>query len=134
MCEQHVYIFTAGVTTLLLEFYGYLIHVFCANIIYYFLYPKHFIKIYTHTKYIIWWCLCYITKICPPFKVVVDWSRVLQDRVKIGSLQKNKFEPGWVTAQHVILLLPSLIDNIYFVICIGLIQSYLWLLQLILSP
>ena len=38
---------------------------------------------------------------------------------------KTKFESGRVTAQTVTLLLPSLIDNIYFVICIGLIQSYL---------
>ena len=30
---------------------------------------------------------------------------------------KTKFEPGRVTAQHIVLLLPSLIDNIYFVIC-----------------
>ena len=38
---------------------------------------------------------------------------------------KKRVEPGRVTAQRVILLLPSLINNIYFVICIGLIQSYL---------
>ena len=34
-------------------------------------------------------------------------------------------KPSSSCAQHVILLLPSLINNIYFVICIGLIQSYL---------
>ena len=38
---------------------------------------------------------------------------------------KTKFELGQVTAQRVLLLLPSLIDNIYFVNCIRLIQSYL---------
>ena len=59
------------------------------------------------------------------FKLVVDWARSLQGWVKIESLQKNVFEPGRVTAQRVILLLPSLINNIYFVICIELIQSYL---------
>ena len=48
----------------------------------------------------------------------------MQGRVKIGSLQKTDFQPGRVTAQRVILLLPSLINNIYFVICIGLILSY----------
>ena len=39
--------------------------------------------------------------------------------------KKTKLEPGQVTKQGVILLLPSLIDNIYFVICIGLMRSYL---------
>ena len=38
---------------------------------------------------------------------------------------KNIFEPGQVTAQRVIVLLPTLSNNIYFVICIGLMQSYL---------
>ena len=45
----------------------------------------------------------------------------LQGRVKIWSIQKAKFEPGRVTAQRVMLLLPTLIDNIYFVICIRLL-------------
>ena len=51
-----------------------------------------------------------------------------QDFAELGQIQvtaKTKFEPGRVTAQRVILLLPNLIDIIYFVICIGLIQSYL---------
>ena len=56
---------------------------------------------------------------------MVDWARILQGRVKIGSLQETEFELGRVTAQGVILRLPSLINNLYFVICIGLIQSYL---------
>ena len=43
-----------------------------------------------------------------------------QNRV---TAKKTKFELGRVTAQRVILLLPSLIDNIYIVICVGLIQS-----------
>ena len=47
---------------------------------------------------------------------------------------KTEFEPGRVTAQRIILLLPSLSKNIYFVICIELIQSYLRLWDLILSP
>ena len=64
---------------------------------------------------------------------MVEWARILQGRVKIGLLQKTKFEPGRVTEQRVILLLPSLINNIYFVICIGLIRSYLKLWHLILS-
>ena len=38
---------------------------------------------------------------------------------------KNKFAPGRVTAQCVILLFPSLINNIYVVICIVPIPSYL---------
>ena len=38
----------------------------------------------------------------------------MQGRVKIGSLQKNKFEPGRVTAQRVILLLPSLFCNLHW--------------------
>ena len=59
------------------------------------------------------------------FKLVVDWARSLQGWVKIESLQKNVFEPGRVTAQRAILLLPSLINNIYFVFCIELIPSYL---------
>ena len=54
----------------------------------------------------------------------MDWAKIFQGQVKIRSLQRTNFEPGRVTAQHVILLLPNLIDNIYFVICIGLIQSY----------
>ena len=60
----------------------------------------------------------------------MDWSRILQAWVKIGSLQNTKFEPGRITVQRVILLLSSLVDNIYFVVCIGLIQSYLRLTSL----
>ena len=33
--------------------------------------------------------------------LVVDWARILQSRVKIGSLQKTKFEPGRVTARNI---------------------------------
>ena len=65
---------------------------------------------------------------------MVGLAGILQGRVKILSLQKTKFEPGRVTAQRVILMLRSLINHIYFVICIGLIRSYLKLLDLILSP
>ena len=73
-------------------------------------------------------------KVKPTSWLVMDWSRILQGRVKIGSLQTNKFEPGRVTVQRVLLLLPSLINNIYFVIYIGLIKSYLRLWHLILLP
>ena len=55
-----------------------------------------------------------------------DFAGSFQNRVTA----KTKFEPGRVTAQRVILLLPSLINNIYFVICIGLIPSW----HLILAP
>ena len=50
-----------------------------------------------------------------------DFARSGKNRVTA----KTKFESGRVTAQTVTLLLPSLIDNIYFVICIGLIRRYL---------
>ena len=49
----------------------------------------------------------------------------MQGWVKIGSLQNTKLELGRATAQRVILLLPNLIDDIHFAICIGLIQSHL---------
>ena len=63
--------------------------------------------------------------ICGNNLLVVDCARILQGWVKIGLLQKTEFEPGRVTAQRVILLLPSLIDNTHFIICIGPIPSYL---------
>ena len=44
---------------------------------------------------------------------------------KLGHCKKTKFEPGRATAQHVILLLPSSIDNISSVIFIGLRRRYL---------
>ena len=50
-----------------------------------------------------------------------DFAESGQNRVPA----KNKFEPGRVTAERVILLLPSLINNIYFAIYIGLMRSYL---------
>ena len=46
---------------------------------------------------------------------MVDSAKILQGRVKIGSLQKTIFKPGRVPAQFIILLMPSLINNIYFV-------------------
>ena len=58
-----------------------------------------------------------------------DFAASGQNRVTA----KTKFEPVRATAQRVILLLPSLINNIYFVICIRLIQSYLRL-RFHLSP
>ena len=62
---------------------------------------------------------------------MVDWTRTFQGQVKIRSLQKKTF----FTAQRIILLLPSLImNNIYFVIYIGPIQSYFRHWHLILSP
>ena len=53
----------------------------------------------------------------------------LSQDLRVGSLQKTMFEPGRVTTQSIILLLPSLINNIYLVICIGLIPSYLRLIS-----
>ena len=46
----------------------------------------------------------------------------------------KKTSASWVESQRVILLLRSLINNIYLAICIGLIRSYLKLWHLILSP
>ena len=62
-------------------------------------------------------------------QLVVDWARIMQGRITAI----DQVRAGQVTVRRVILLLLSLINDIYVVICIGLIRSNLRLWNFILS-
>ena len=68
------------------------------------------------------WYFCILSALLISGGLKQNFAGSGQNRV---TAKKNKFELGRVTAQRVILLLRSLINNIYLAICIGLIRSYL---------